>query len=116
MIARKKRKRNKRRRRQAREDSESTTRETIEQCVKQRWDCSQAEIKEEEDEFWQNQDQMDMQWAAKSLEQRRMEGISLKAEAMQKVLELMVHERVSQVIEGRGTKEKQKSMDGLLKR
>ena len=98
-------------REQAREDSESTTRETIEQCVKQRWDCSQAEIKEEEEEeeFWQHRDQMDMQWAAKSLEQRRMEGISLK-------LELMVHERVSQVIEGRGTKEKQKSRDGLLKR
>ena len=40
-----------------------------------------------------------MQWAekeklAKSFEQKRMEGFSLKTEAMQKVAELMLHGRM----------------------
>ena len=42
------------------------------------------------------------------LERRMMEGSSLQAEVMQKVLELVVHERMSQGERVRGTKEKKK--------
>ena len=54
---------------------------------------------------------MDVQWKeeerlAKTLEQRRMEGTSLKAEGMHKVPELVVRERMSQVEEVKGTNEK----------
>ena len=56
---------------------------------------------------------MDVQWKeeerlAKTLEQRRMEGTSLQAEGMHKVPELVVRERMSQVEEVKGTKEKKK--------
>ena len=45
---------------------------------------------------------------AKTLEQRRMEGTSLKAEGMHEVPELVVRERMSQVEEVKGTKQKKK--------
>ena len=56
---------------------------------------------------------MDVQWEeeeglAKTLEQRRMEGTSLKAEGMHEVPELVVRERMSQVEEVKGTKQKKK--------
>ena len=58
---------------------------------------------------------MDMKWAEgekleEILERRRMEGSPLQAEVMQKVLELVVHERMSQGEEVRGTKEESKRM------
>ena len=64
---------------------------------------------------------MEEQWAEdekleESLERRRLEGSSLQAEVMQKAIESVVHERMSQ---GQGiecTKEKRKWKDGLLKR
>ena len=43
-----------------------------------------------------------------SLERRRMEGSSLQADLMQKVPELVVHERMSQVEKARGKKERKK--------
>ena len=54
---------------------------------------------------------MEVQWAKdekleESLEQRRMEGSSLQADVVQKVLELAVHERISQGEKARGTKAK----------
>ena len=74
---------------------------TVGQSVKQSWDCSQIENEEEEEEEdWQKEDQMEVQWAEDEkleeiLERRRREGSSLKAEVMQKVLELVVHERMN---------------------
>ena len=96
------------------EDVKSTAQSTVGQSVKKSWDCSHIENEEEEEEeFWQKESQMETQWAEaekleKSLEQKRMEGSSLKAEVMQKVRELVVHERLSQAEEVRGTKEKKK--------
>ena len=60
----------------------------------------EKEIQEEEEEDWQKEDQMEVQWAEDEkleeiLERRRMEGSSLKAEVMQKVLELVVHEQMN---------------------
>ena len=94
----------------ARQVFEPTMRETTKQRVRQRWSCSQVE---DEEGVWQNEDRMEMQWAEKeklatSFEQKWMEGFSLKTEAIQKVHELMVHERVCQVIDVKGTKEKKK--------
>ena len=67
--------------------------------VKQKRDCSQIENEdEEEEEDWQKEDQMGLQCAEDEksediLERRRMEGISLHAEVMQKVLEMVVYRR-----------------------
>ena len=44
------------------------------------------------------------------LEQRRMEGSSLQLEAMRNVLELVVHERMSQGMGVKGFNEKKKSI------
>ena len=63
------------------------------QSVQQNLDCSQIENEEEEEEE---------DW-------RRREGSSLKADVMQKVLELVVHERISQGEEVRSTKRKEES-------
>ena len=68
----------------AHEDAKSTAQRTVGQSVKQNWDCSQLEIEEEgEEEDWQKEDQMEVQWAEDEtleefLERRRMEGSSLK--------------------------------------
>ena len=56
--------------------------------------------REEEDDC-EKGDQMEVQWAEDEkleeiLERRRREGSSLKADVMQNVPELVVHERVSQ--------------------
>ena len=83
--------------------------------VKQSWDCLQIENEEEdEEEDWQKEDQMEVQWAEEEkfeevLERRRMEGNSLQAEVMQKVLGLVVHVRMSQGKMVKGTKEKKKA-------
>ena len=66
----------------------------------QSWDCSQVE-NEEEEESWQEGDQMADQWEEKqhleeTVERRRVEGSSFKLDVMQKVLELVVNERMSQ--------------------
>ena len=74
----------------AHEDAKSTAQRTVEQSVKQNWDCSQIENEEEEEEEdWQKENLMEVQWAEdekleESLERRRMEGSSLLAEVMQK--------------------------------
>ena len=52
-------------------------------------DCSYIENEEEEEEDWQKEDQMEVQWAEdekleESLERRRREGSSLQVEVMQK--------------------------------
>ena len=58
-------------------------------CVKQSWDCSQVENEqEEEEEVWQEENQMELHWAAderleKIVDRRRMERNSLQAEVMQ---------------------------------
>ena len=96
------------------EDAESTAQRTVGQSVKQSWDCSQIENEEEEEEEdWQKEDQMEVQWAEdekldESLERRR-EGSSLQADVMQKVPELLVHERMSQGKGVKCTKEKEDS-------
>ena len=93
----------------AHEDAMSTA-----QSVKQDRDCSQIEIEEEEEEeYWQKENQMEVQSAEEakleeSLERRRMAGSSLQAEVMQNIPELVVHERMSQGEEVRGTSEKKK--------
>ena len=92
----------------AHEDAKTTAQRTVGQSVKQNWDCSQIEYEEEEEE----EDQMEVQWAEderveKILERRRMEG-SLQAEVMQKVLELVVHERMLQGEKAGGTRGKKK--------
>ena len=83
-------------------DVKPTTQRKVGQSVKQSWDCSQIENEEEDEvEDWQKEDQMVRQWAEDekledALERRRMEGNSLHADVMQKVPELVVHERMSQ--------------------
>ena len=77
------------------------TKRTVGQRVNQSWDCSQIENEEEEDDDWQTDDQMEMQRAEHEkleqiLERRRAEGVDLQAEVLQKVPELVVHERMSQ--------------------
>ena len=57
-----------------------TAQRTFGQSVKQRWDCSQIENEEEdEEEDWQKEDPMEVHWAEDEkleevLERRRMEG------------------------------------------
>ena len=56
---------------------------------------------------------MEVQWAEdekleEALERRRMEGNPSQAEVVRKVLELVVHERMSQGKKVKGTNEKQK--------
>ena len=70
----------------------------VEQSFMRSWDCSQIE-NEEEEESWQERDQMATQWDEgqkfeEILEQRRMKGRSLQLEVMQKVPEIVVHERM----------------------
>ena len=64
----------------------------------QSWDCSQIE-KEEVEECWQESDQMAEHWEEEQhleeiVERRRLEGSSLMLGAMQKVLDLVVNERM----------------------
>ena len=77
----------------------------------QRWDSSQIESEEEEEESWQEGDQMARQCEEEQhlddwIERRRMEGSSLKSDVMQKVPELVVNKRMSQGKNGKDTKEK----------
>ena len=70
-------------------DVKPTAQRTVGQSVKQGWDCSQVKNEEEEEEeVWQMENQMELQWSEgkrleKILERRRMEGNSLQAEVMQ---------------------------------
>ena len=104
----------------AHEDVKSTAQRTAGQSVKRNWDCSQSENEEEEEEEdWQKEDQMEVQWAEDEklediLERRKMEGGSLQAEVMQKVSELVVHERVSQGEKRELQKKRRNLKDGLL--
>ena len=65
-------------------DVKPTAQRTCGQSVKQSWDCSQIENEEEdEEELWQKENQMELQWAEdekleESSEQRRMEGTRAK--------------------------------------
>ena len=60
------------------------------------WDCSHIE-NEEVEESWREGDQMAAQWDEEEIfKRRRMEGSSLRLEVMQKVPELVVHERITQ--------------------
>ena len=95
------------------EEAKSIAQRTLGQSVKQSWDCSQIENEEDEDEDWQKGDQMDMQWVddeklEEILERSRAEGSSVQAEVFQKVLELVVHERMSQCGKAKGLEEKKK--------
>ena len=97
----------------AREDAKSTAQRTVGQSVRQNRDCSQIENEEEEEEDWQTENQMEVQWVEderlEEILERRKEGSSLQAEVMQKVPELVVHERISQGKKKvRGAKEKNK--------
>ena len=98
-------------------DVKAIAHSTVGQSVEQSLDCSQIEKRRRghEEEFWQKEDQMEVQWAEdekleKVLERRRMEGNSLQAEVMQRVPELVVHERMSQGKKVKGTKEKKKNV------
>ena len=64
------------------------------------WDCSQIE-NDGEEESWREWVRMAEQWEEEQkleeiVEQRRIEGDSLKLEVMRKAPELVVHERMSQ--------------------
>ena len=66
----------------------------------QRWDCSQIENEEEEEESWQEGHQMaeqceEEQHLENIVERRRMEGSSSKLDVIQKIRELVVIERMS---------------------
>ena len=95
-------------------DVKPTAQRTVWQSVRKSWDCSHIDNeKEDEEEDWQKEELVEVQWAEdekleKVLERRRMEGSSLQAEVTQKVLELVVHERMSQGGKVKGTKEKKK--------
>ena len=81
----------------------------------QSWDCSQVESEDEEDS-WQEGDQMAEQWEEEQrledvVERRRMEGSSLKLDAMQKV-----HKRMSQGNRVKSHPKRRKYQDGLSKK
>ena len=96
------------------DDVKSTAQRTVGQSVKQSWDCSQIEnAEEDEEEDWQEEDEMEVQWAGDEkleevLKRRRMERGSLQAEVMQQVLELVVHERIVSRRKSEGYKRKKK--------
>ena len=82
------------------------------QDLMQRWDCTQIE-NEEEEERWQEGDPMAEPWGEKQqlegiVEGRRIEGSSLTLDAMRKVPELVVIERMSQGKRVKSPKEKKK--------
>ena len=79
----------------AHEDAKSSVQRTVGQSVKQkgtRWKCNGSRMKS-----WK-----------RFLEGRRAEGVSLHAEVWQKVPELVVHERMSQLKKVKGTEENNK--------
>ena len=98
----------------AHEDVKPTAQRTVGQSVKQNWDCSQIENEEEEeDEDWLKEHPMEMQWDGDEkleeiLERRRVEGCFLQAEVMQKVPDLVVHERMSHCNKAKRLEEKKK--------
>ena len=91
-----------------------TAQRTVGQSIKQSWDCSQIENEEEyEEEGEQKEDQMEVQWTEDEkleevLGQRWVEGSSLQSVVMHKVSELVVHERMFQCKNVKGTKEQKK--------
>ena len=92
----------------AHEDAESTAQRSVGQNVKQNWDCSQIEA-EDEDEEWRKGDQMEMQWNEDEKLEEMLERRRVQAEVMQKVPELVAHERISQ---GEKSGEEQKKVKG----
>ena len=82
---------------------------TARQCVEQKWECSQIEHEEEEEEDdWGKENQMGVQCDEETLERRKMEGSSLQVEVRQKEPELVVHERMTIGKEVKCTKEEKK--------
>ena len=78
---------------------------SVGQSIMRSWDCSQIE-NEEEEESWREGVHMAAQWdeeqtLEETLQRRRMEGSSLQLEVTQKVLELVVQERM---LQGKGVK------------
>ena len=76
------------------------------------WDWSQIENFDEE-ESWQEGDQMAALWEEEQklkeiMERRRMEGSSLQLDAMQRVQELVLNERMLQGKRVKSLKEKKK--------
>ena len=100
-------------------DAKAIAQITAGQSVEQNWDCSHIENDEEEDD-WQKENQMEVQRDEDDkLEEtlaRRMEGASLQVVVMQKVPELVIHERVSKGEKVKCTKARRTWMDGLLKK
>ena len=97
----------------AHDDAKATAQRTAGQRVKQNCDCSQ--IEEEDD--WNKENQMGRHWDEEEkleevLGRRRMEGSFLQVEVMQKVPEIVVHERMSQVERTKCAKEKKKVKGG----
>ena len=81
-------------------DDKPIAQRTVGQSVKQSWNCSQIEDEEEGEDDRQKKDQMERQWIEdekleENLERRKAEGVSLQTEVLQKVPELVVHERMS---------------------
>ena len=95
-------------------DAKQTAQRIEGQSVKQNWDCSQIDSgEEEEDEDWQKGEQMEMLWVEDEklqdiFKRQRAEGGCLQAEVLQKVLGLVVHERMSQGEKAKGIEEKKK--------
>ena len=93
----------------AQEDAKPTAQRTVVQNVEQNWDCSQIENEEEEeDEDWQKGDQMERYWNEDE-KVEESEGGSLEAEVMQRVPDLVVHERMSQCEKSERFRRKRKS-------
>ena len=81
-------------------DGEKDVNRPVEQSCMRSWDCSQIE-NEEQEESWREGDNVAAYWEEvlkleEIVEQRRIEGHSLKLEVMRKAPELVVHERMSQ--------------------
>ena len=83
----------------AQEDAKATAQRKAGQSVKQHWDCSQIENEEEEEEEG---------WQKEFGTKKDGRKLLLQVGVMQKVPELVVHARMSQGEEVRGTKEKKK--------
>ena len=93
--------------RSAEDKVENKEKRTGGQGPMRRWDCSQIENEE-----WQERDQMAAQWEEEQnmeeiVERRRMEGRSLQLDAMERVLGLVVNERMLQDQRVRNLKEKE---------
>ena len=93
----------------------TTAQRTVGQSVKLSWDCSQIEKEEEEEEeVWEKENQMKLQWA----EDQKLEKFwneegwkepLCRRKSCKKTPELVVHERMSRGEKVRGTREKKKA-------